>query len=143
MIIALATLTLALTSTQPLGLLLVGTSGRGTRGFGCSFLARRALDLLPFQLIFNALGIGHYLPCLHFFQLGKLLHQLFHAELCKLYRNLRIITVSFAAEDHALAVFRMANTLSTAKAGGSRRNRNLQLRPAPAGLARGKKLGDV
>src|SRR5271156_2118998 len=123
MIFALATLTLALTSTQSLGLLLVGTSGRGTRGFGCCFFARRALDLLPFQLVFNAFGIGHYLPCLHFFQLGELLHQLFHAELCKLYRNLRILTVSLTAEDHTLTVFRMAHALATAKAGGSSGNR--------------------
>ena len=89
--------------------------GCGARSLGCSFLARRPLDLFPFQLIFYVLGIRHYFPCLHFFQLGKFLHQLFHAEFCKLYRNLRIVTVSLAAEDDALAIFGMAHALAAAK----------------------------
>jgi hypothetical protein len=45
--------------------------------------------------------------------------------LCKLYRNLRIITVSLTAEDNSLAVFRMAHALAAAKAGRPRGNRNL------------------
>src|SRR5580704_5412698 len=108
-------LALALTSGQLLGFLLVGTAGQGTCGLGRSLLARRALDLLPFQLIFYVLGIGHYFPCLHFFQLGKLLHQLFHAEFSKLYRNLRIVTVSLAARDDALTVFGMTHALAISK----------------------------
>src|ERR1700677_1719134 len=135
-------LAFALTSGQLLGFLLVGTSGHGTCGLGRGFLARRALDLLPFQLIFYVLGIGHYFPCLHFFQLSKLFHQLLHAEFCKLYRNLRVITVSLAAEDNALSIFGMTNTLAAAESCCSR-NGDLHLWPAHVSLSRREELGDV
>ncbi len=48
-------------------------------------------------------------------QLGELLHKFFNAEPRKLYRNLCIFPVTFALEDNSFSVFRVSNTLATAK----------------------------
>src|SRR5579885_2180454 len=62
------------------------------------------------------------------FQLGKLLHQLLHAEPCKLYRDLCVFTVSLTPEDHAFAAFRFLD---------------LNFRPGRSASAPAEKLRDV
>ncbi len=77
-------------------------------------------------------------------KLGKLLDQLFHAELRELYCNLRVVAVTLAAEDHAVAVLWMADTLSALEADHALRLRDRQ--PGPfrgrAAAAR-EEAGDV
>src|ERR1700679_4034298 len=55
-------LTLALTSGKLLDLLLGGASWGSACSFGSRFFARGSLDLLPLQLVFDCLCIGHRLP---------------------------------------------------------------------------------
>src|SRR5450432_3986476 len=50
--------------------------------------------------------------CLGPLQLGEFLDQLLDSEFRKLHGDLRRIAVAFAAEDHAFAVLRMADTLA-------------------------------
>ena len=51
------------------------------------------------------------------FELGELLHQLFYAVLLKLYCNLGVVPIAFAAKDGALAVFGVADARALAQAG--------------------------
>src|SRR5215469_14564510 len=77
------------------------------------------------------------------FQLRVLLHQLLQAEPRKLYRNLGFFTLSFPPVDGALAVFRMADLLTGAKAAPARGRLHWNLRHAEFLAARGEELGDV
>ena len=62
-------------------------------------------------------------------QLGKLLHQLLHAVLLKLYCNLRIIPIAFATKDGSFAVLGMPDSRSLLQSGLAGRCFNLQFGP--------------
>jgi len=51
------------------------------------------------------------------FELGELLHQLFYAVLLKLYCNLRVVPIAFAAKDGSYAVLGVANARALTQAG--------------------------
>ena len=76
-------------------------------------------------------------------QLGELLHKFFYAEPRKLYRNLRSFPFSFAFENDALSIFRVAHTLAAAKTGFAGRFGNRDLRARELLTAGCKKLRDV
>src|SRR3981189_2947271 len=116
-------LALRSTASQVLCLRLLASArivARFQRLLGLGFLARCALGLLA-CILFQLFRIRHsplmmlqivllrIVVPLRPFQLGVLLHQLFQTEALKLYRNLGIATLAFAAVDNSFAIFRMAN----------------------------------
>jgi len=98
---------LTLTSRQLLGFFLLELGcGRGACG---SFLARRSLDLLPFNLSSTFLVFAIF-SLSTFFPAGQILHQLFHAESA----NCTVISHPsnrlLRGGRPRLAIFRMAHT---------------------------------
>jgi hypothetical protein len=75
------------------------------------------------------LSLGAILQNLEALQLGKLLHQLLHAVLLKLYCNLCIIPIAFATKDGSFAVLGMPDPRSLLQSGLARGRFNLQFGP--------------
>src|SRR5271154_7560514 len=114
-------------------------------------LACCALYFLALLFVGDAFGICHV--CSSFYryefrnlealQLGKLLHQLLHAVLLKLYCNLRVIPIAFATKDGSLAILRMPDPRTLLQPCLSGWRLHLQLWPGKLLSPRGKEAGDV
>lgn len=76
-------------------------------------------------------------------QLRKLFHQFFYAEPMKLYRNLCMFPFSFSLKDNAFPIFRVAHSLSAAKAGFASRLWNGQFGPRDLLSSGAEKLRNV
>src|SRR5450756_2164775 len=74
------------------------------------------------------INFAESLQTLKAFQLRKLLHELLHTMLLKLYCNLGVIPISFAAKDGTFSIFRMANPAPLLQARLSRRLRDHHFR---------------
>ena len=85
--------------------------------------------LLVFAMYLANLSLGAIFQNSEAFQLGKLLHQLLHAVLLKLYCNLRIIPIAFATKHGSLAILRMSNPRPLLQSSLAGRRFNLQLGP--------------
>src|ERR1700679_3158211 len=99
--------------------------------------------LLVFAMYLANLSIIAIFRNLEALQLGKLLHQLLHAVLLKLYCNLRIIPIAFSMKHGPFAILRMPNPRTLLQSGPSSRRFNLQLGPRNLLSSRGKEAGDV
>src|SRR5689334_17869519 len=75
--------------------------------------------------------------------MSVLFHQLFQSESWKLYRNLGVFSLAFAAEDHALTILGMLHTLSGTKRAAACGLVYRDLWPGKLLAARGKELRNV
>ena len=87
--------------------------------FGAAFLRaarftflRSSLSvmLLVFAMYLANLSITAIFETLEALQLGKLLHQLLHAVLLKLYCNLRVIPIAFASKHSSFAILGVSDS---------------------------------
>jgi hypothetical protein len=120
--------------------------------FGAAFLRAARLTflrsclsamLLVFAMYLANLSFGANFRNLEALQLGEFFYQLLHAVLLKLYCNLRVVPIAFAAKYRSFAILRVSDPRTLLQSRLARGRFHLKLWPSDVLPSRSKEACDV